>query len=152
MPRIEFFVTGIPRPGGSKRNFALKKGGEFTGKVGTVDMGKDNARWRADIAEAARREMARIGMTEPFDCALHLACTFYRVQPKSHFTAKGELKRGYSKYPTSAPDTTKLVRALEDALNHVVWRDDSRVVNQECRKRYGDTPGVRVVIATVDEK
>ena len=51
-----------------------------------------------------------------------------------------------------APDATKCVRALEDALNKIAWIDDSLVTEQRVTKRYGETPGVRVVIVSYSDE
>jgi Holliday junction resolvase RusA-like endonuclease len=40
-------------------------------------------------------------------------------------------------YPTSRPDLLKHIRALEDALTGVVWRDDSQIIEQHLEKRWG---------------
>lgn len=50
-------------------------------------------------------------------------------------------------YPAVKPDATKLVRAVEDALTGICWRDDAQIVNQDVRKRYADTGSARVEIA-----
>jgi len=44
---ITLFIPGIPAPGGSKRGFAIRKGGVLTGRVAMVDAGGQRTKdWR----------------------------------------------------------------------------------------------------------
>lgn len=47
--------------------------------------------------------------------------------------------------PTTKPDADNLMKVL-DALNQVVWRDDSQIVDGFVRKLYSETPGLIVTI------
>jgi len=61
---------------------------------------------------------------------------FHMPRPKSHFNGKGEIKKSAPLHCPKRPDTTKLVRALEDALKGVVWHDDAQVVQISAGKFY----------------
>ena len=91
-------------------------------------------RWRGKIEAAARAAMNG----KPFlDEAVELQCDFIFVRPPSHYTSKGEVTKGArSKVPTG--DLSKLVRAVEDALTKIVYRDDTLVVHysSNTRKRF----------------
>lgn len=43
------------------------------------------------------------------------------------------------------PDIDNILKTL-DGLNGVVWKDDSQVAQAVIRKRYGETPGLTVVV------
>jgi Holliday junction resolvase RusA-like endonuclease len=45
------------------------------------------------------------------------------------------------------PDVDNLAKAIKDALRGIVYRDDSQIVRLQVEKRYGDTPGVEIVVA-----
>lgn len=47
---------------------------------------------------------------------------------------------------TSAPDADNVLKAIADALNDVVWRDDSQVVDMGLVKRYGLQPKTVVTV------
>jgi Holliday junction resolvase RusA-like endonuclease len=49
-------------------------------------------------------------------------------------------------HPTVKPDLTKLLRAVEDALTGVVWRDDSQIIHQVVNKEYADVDMTSVFI------
>jgi crossover junction endodeoxyribonuclease RusA len=71
---------------------------------------------------------------------------FRLPRPKGHYGVKG-LRPSAPPYPVTKPDLTKLLRALEDALKGLAWRDDSQVVAQRITKDYTDgAPGAHVRI------
>ena len=48
--------------------------------------------------------------------------------------------------PTVKPDSDNIVKAVCDAINGVVWKDDVQVVDLTVKKRYSVVPGVAVRI------
>jgi Holliday junction resolvase RusA-like endonuclease len=72
---------------------------------------------------------------------LLLECDFYFERPSSHFGSGrnvGVLKPSAKSEPTSRPDTSNLVKLVEDALNENAFKDDSRIVRLVAAKRYVD--------------
>ena len=49
-------------------------------------------------------------------------------------------------YPTTKPDVDNVEKAVFDAINGVVWRDDVVVVDVVKRKRYSAHPGLSVTV------
>lgn len=138
-----FFIPGIPCPGGSKRGFALKKGGAYTGRVIiTDDAGQRNKDWKAKCAQVAHE----CDLTEPFRGPLRVDFDFVMPRIKSHFRANGALKEGAPRWHVVKPDRTKLTRSTEDALTGIVWADDAQVVAGSTTKTYGDQAGCRVTV------
>ena len=138
--RIEFFVPGIPRPGGSKRFLGF---GKRTGRAILVDDCKRNKEWRAMVAFTAVQNHRG----SPLEGPLSLSVVFVLPRPKSHFTPRGILRRSAPRFPTVKPDRTKLLRAVEDALTGILWRDDAQIVGGPVEKVYAGeegfpTPGV----------
>jgi Holliday junction resolvase RusA-like endonuclease len=128
---MRFTVYGKPQPAGSKRGFVNKK----TGKVIITDDAKGSRPWKQEVAGVAAMAM---GKRQPWNLPLELNVEFFVARPKSHFNSKGELRPKAPEFPAVRPDATKLLRAVEDALTGVVWRDDAQVVTQEVAKRYAD--------------
>ena len=140
---ISFFVAGTPKPAGSKRAFALKKAGQFTGRVVVTDDCKGSKDWKTDVRNAAPKRTALI------DAPIRLTLTFLLVRPKGHYrTGKNAalLREGAPTVPTTKPDVLKLARGVEDALTGIIWRDDSLIVTETLRKRFSTRPGVEVEI------
>ncbi len=52
--------------------------------------------------------------------------------------------------PTVKCDADNCLKAVCDALNGIVWRDDTQVVNVMLAKRYADIPRVEVRIVPLD--
>lgn len=48
--------------------------------------------------------------------------------------------------PTTKPDIDNVVKAIFDAINGVVWKDDVQCCSVAVAKRYSATPGVRVKV------
>ncbi len=107
-------------------------------------------RWRASIAEQARVAM---GGRPPWQAHCRLSCEFVFARPASHWTTTGKLRKGAPDFP-GVPDLSKLVRAVEDALTGIVYRDDSLVSSygtmlKRYTKRRDGNPGVVVAVEKV---
>lgn len=137
---ISFTVLGKPATAGNKRALPFRRS---DGKLGVrVIEGRDkkanehSKTWRSDVRDAALS--AHPGVP-PLAGPLRLELTFTMPRPSGHLRASGELsKAGQAMpYPTTRPDTTKLLRAFEDALTGITWEDDSQIVEHVVRKVYG---------------
>lgn len=140
----EFFfltVPGTPQPAGSKRAFVVQKRGGKPRAIVTDDNRKSGA-WKDKVALFARDAMKGVS---PDAGPLSLDVTFTLPRPTSHYRSGKNaalLKAGAPLYPTTRPDSTKLLRAVEDALLGIVYEDDSQVVETRVVKQYGSPPGM----------
>lgn len=146
---IAFTVLGLPQPGGSKRAFPFKgKDGRL--HVSVSDANPKAKSWMLAVAMAAR---AAIGENAPLlTSALELSVTFTFPRPKGHYGSgrnAGKVKASAPQYHTTRPDRTKLLRALEDALTGVLWKDDAQVVDGPTTKLYGEVAGAHVRVCTL---
>lgn len=138
-----FVVFGKAEPGGSKR--AGKR------KDNTLFVRDDNPKakgWQQEIGIVAGTLM---GARDPYEGPLFLNVTFYQARPKWHIGAHG-VKKSAPKFPTGRPDTTKLVRPLEDALTGIVWKDDAQVCIQRAEKRWcatGEEPRAEIRVSVL---
>jgi Holliday junction resolvase RusA-like endonuclease len=48
--------------------------------------------------------------------------------------------------PTSTPDADNIAKLVGDALNEIVWKDDSQIVDLRIIKRFSTTPALRVEV------
>jgi Holliday junction resolvase RusA-like endonuclease len=139
---LRFTVLGKPQPAGSKRAFAIKRGGVPTGKVAVSDDNPRAKSWQQEVrATAALAFITADPDWSLLDGPLELCAWFYVPRPRSHYrTGRNAdlLRDNAPPYPIVRPDTTKLLRGLEDALTGVVWRDDAQVVVQTARKVFGE--------------
>lgn len=51
--------------------------------------------------------------------------------------------------PTTKPDSSNILKGVEDALNGVVYKDDSQIVRTHVVKMYAFNPAIQVVIQEV---
>lgn len=146
---ISFVVLGKPATAGNKRPITFRR---KDGSIGArVIEGRDRAAgehartWRSDVRDAARANYD--GM--PLEGPISLELTFIVPRPAGHFRKNGELSAAglATPYPTTRPDSTKRLRAFEDALSGVVWKDDSQIVLHVVRKVYGVRFETRATIA-----
>lgn len=146
---ISFFVPGLARTSGSKSSFYNKK----TGKTIITAANPKQKDWQAVVSVFAKQEF---GDQTPWPGPLAATMIFVRTRPKGHFGTgrnDGVLKAwAVKKYPTGKPDVLKLGRAVEDAMNGVVYVDDSQIVAERLEKRYGDSPGVHISIRKIDDQ
>lgn len=146
MKKLVLFVPGIPKPAGSKRGFAIKKGGFYTGRVAVMDACVKSKDWKADVKAFARDAWKGQPLLL---CPIAFSLTFYVTRPKGHFgTGKNEkvLKSSAPRLPVVKPDVLKLARAVEDSLSGVVYQDDSQITTEALSKRYSETPGVLITL------
>jgi len=52
--------------------------------------------------------------------------------------------------PTTKPDADNVIKAIFDAINGVVWKDDVQAVELSVSKRYSTVPGVAVRIEPLE--
>lgn len=67
---------------------------------------------------------------------LSLEVTFEIPRPKSHYRANGQLKGNAPIHCDKKPDASNYLKGLEDALNGILWKDDSQLAIVSMRKRY----------------
>ena len=144
MTKITFFVPGLPATAGSKTC--------MNHPVTNVKFYKDSCKrgpqWRKDVQRCFRGAYKGAPLEGPVSFNL----IFRMPRPKTHYRSgkhsSNILKPNAPQYPISKPDTTKMVRALEDALTthkkrgvilwSGAWLDDSQVVTQHNWKLYAD--------------
>ena len=156
MEAITFRVDGKPQPAGSKQSFVplhkktkqpfRRKNGGIV--VSTVDANKKSKGWKQLVAKAASEAYQGPLLTG----AIRLEVQFWIERPKCHYgTGRNAsvLKASAPAFHLQAPDSTKYVRGLEDALKGIVWVDDCQVVRQSVAKDWGARPGADVRIVTL---
>jgi Holliday junction resolvase RusA-like endonuclease len=142
-PPITITVYGTAQPAGSKRAFALRKGGVLTGRVAVSDANPKARDWKNQVADAAREAYQGELLTGP----LRVSLRFFRPRPDGHYGTKGLNKKGRESHaPTSKPDVLKLARGVEDALTSVVWRDDAQIVAELITKDWGEPARCEIAI------
>lgn len=172
---IRIVVYGTPAPQGSKKGFAIKRGGKFTGKVAMVESSAKVKPWREDvraelcgfISKNALGDVLALGPGRlvgegygaslvfdrfhvPFNGPIRVRLTFTLSKPAN------APKRTVT-WPCKKPDIDKLARSTLDAIVSAgLIADDARVVDMACGKRYPnegpdalDRPGCVIEITPI---
>jgi len=135
---IEITIYGHAEPAGSKTKT----------QYGVRDSNPRSKVWKEEVRREAARILASDVNSKLLDGPLRVRFTFYRPRPKGHYGTKGDLNAAGRRatHPTTKPDTTKLIRGVEDALTGIVWRDDSQIVQQAGAKKWGEPERVHIQI------
>lgn len=80
---------------------------------------------------------------------LSVSLTFYRPVQKSISQSERERRLSNKSKPVVKPDTDNYIKATLDALNGVLWNDDSQIVKITGEKRYSDHPKITVSVKPV---
>jgi Holliday junction resolvase RusA-like endonuclease len=126
MKPISFFVSGKPVPQPRPRITVRGRHG-----VAYVPKGHPIHAWRAKVRERML-EMVDPEILPFGNVGLHVTMIFHMVKPKSN----------KHRLPIGKPDIDNLAKAVLDAGNGVIWRDDSQVTDLCARKRWAEIDGV----------
>jgi len=143
---LHFMVYGLPKSQGSKIAFAIRAKDAtgrwyYTGRAALVESGNRMARtelkdWRDRVTETARAAAATVQWLAA-DEPVRLHLLFVMPRPK---VPQFEV-------PAVKPDLSKLIRAVEDALQDAaLYTNDSRIVELHARKEFEDGAGCGVVV------
>lgn len=78
--------------------------------------------------------------------ALQVELVFARKVQKSLSKKERALRLTGEHRPTVKPDLSNCLKAFEDALNGVLWKDDAMIVHEEIDKYYSDKPRIEVEV------
>lgn len=133
---IEIVLLGAPR--GKERPRGTKDGHFYTPEK--------TRSYEAALKYAAVEVMGdRAPLTGPLDVTLDIVMPITASWPKKRQRAARE----GTEWPTKKPDMDNVMKML-DALNLVVWVDDSQIVKTRIDKRYGDKPGLWVKVKPIE--
>lgn len=142
---IKIVLAGEPVGKGRHRSKLMSKIGD-TGKAQTFIMNypaPKTARFEDRLAWAA--QVAMVGK-KLLEGPLEVALTAYVSIPASKSAKwKAEALAGRI-LPTKKPDWDNFAKC-SDALNKVVWIDDSQVVTAFVCKRYSDQPRMEIIVS-----
>jgi Holliday junction resolvase RusA-like endonuclease len=99
---------------------------------------------RTRSTEAMVREFAAKAMAgaPPIEGAVHLSVIMHLDRPKS-WTKR---KIAENPLPTGKPDLDNVLKLLGDALNGIVWKDDSQIASLWIQRRFVVSGGERTDI------
>lgn len=141
MSAVEFHVPGQPEGKGRPR-----AGKSFGGHARLYTPQKTVA-YEGMVALAAQQVMAGRSLIEG-PVFVHMEINLQ--VPASWSRKKQEAALAGRVLPTKKPDIDNVEKAIFDAINGVVWKDDVQVVEVVKRKQYAGVPGVLVRIELLE--
>jgi Holliday junction resolvase RusA-like endonuclease len=124
----------------------VAKGRPRFGKNGVTYTPVKTQRYEGSLAWAA--QVAMNGRT-PFETALHVRIFVYKGVPDSWSSKKKSAALLGVIRPTGKPDVDNYAKCM-DALNKIVWTDDSLIVDLTVRKCYSERPRLEIHVRTLD--
>ena len=133
---ITFVVDAPPEGKGRARSFRSK------GSIGHYTPITTRS-YESLIRHYASQEMKG---REPTIRPVSMTLTAVFEIPKSWAKAKRAMALNNNFHPMVKPDIDNIAKVFSDAMNHVVYKDDSQIVYSVCAKVYGIEPKVVVTI------
>jgi Holliday junction resolvase RusA-like endonuclease len=99
--------------------------------------------YEALLKEAAIEAM---GASEPLETPVSLYLYIRVPIPKSCTKKRLEDIANGSEKPTKKPDSSNILKSVEDAMNGVVYKDDCQIINHHITKVYSSLSGVDICV------
>ena len=87
-----------------------------------------------------------MGSSEPLETPINLYLYIRAPIPKSLSKKRLEACLNGLEKPIKKPDASNVLKSVEDAMNGVVYKDDSQIVNIHVTKVYCSLPGVDICV------
>ena len=130
MKYIRVFIQGKPTGKGRPR-FVRATGRAYTPSA--------TASYEKSVKAQAMQAMQQSGMPEPMQCPVAVCIVARFARPASHYGTgrnAAKLKPNAPAYPSIKPDADNIGKAIGDAGNGVLWRDDAQIVEMTLLKEY----------------
>lgn len=136
---ISFTIPGNPVAQGRPRASIQR------GKIHMRDPDKSRA-YKQHVALVARQNAPK----KPIEAPVSVIIRIHRPIPASMTKKLREaVKQGIHR-PIVKPDCSNIAKGIEDAMNGIIYKDDSQIVDLTINKYYSDNPRVEVEIETVE--
>jgi Holliday junction resolvase RusA-like endonuclease len=139
MMQIIFDVAGDPKGKGRPR---FSRFGKFT-KVYTDQQTLD---YETAIGFSAAHAM---GSSQPIETPVAVFLYIRLPIPQSYSKKRSEACLNGSEHPTKKPDIDNVAKAYLDAMNGIVYKDDTQVIQLHVNKVYALESGVDVMIKEI---
>jgi len=102
--------------------------------------------YESKVALFAKQAM---GDRNLFDGPVALDLTLYMAIPASWSKKKRDMALSGAVIPTTKPDCSNVLKAVEDGMNGVVYLDDKQIADLRVSKRYCECPSVVVTVGAL---
>lgn len=136
---VKFIILGEPKGKGRPR---------FCRNTGQATTPKDTVNYETLVHMEYLDQCNELRF--PDDVMLDMRIKAYYSMPKSASKKKKAAMLAGEIRPTKKPDMDNVIKIIADSLNQVAYRDDTQIVDCQCRKFYSENPRVEVTIKTVE--
>ena len=136
MMQIHFTVEGDPRGKGRPR---FGRFGKFT-RVYTDKQTQDYENLIKFFAAEA------MGSTDPLETPVSVYLYIRHGVPQSYSKKRTEACLSGLEQPGKKPDIDNIAKTYLDAMNGVIFKDDTQVIDLHIKKVYSAVPGVDVMV------
>lgn len=119
---------------------------KFSRQSGRAYTPTKTANTEAYVKSEAVRQVGQPLLTGPIRLDVRAAVPV----PKSWSKKKREAALKNEISPTGTPDADNVAKLYCDALNEIVWVDDSQIVELRFRKFYSDTPSTTLIVEQIN--
>lgn len=138
--QIHFQVEGDPKGKGRPRFSTF---GKFT----RVYTDKQTLDYEAVIKSCAVDAM---GSTDPLETAVSVFLYVRLAVPQSYSKKRTEACLSGLEKPCKKPDIDNIAKTYLDAMNGVIFKDDTQVIDLHVKKVYSAVAGVNVMVMEVE--
>jgi Holliday junction resolvase RusA-like endonuclease len=139
MMQIHFQVEGDPKGKGRPR---FSRAGKFT----RVYTDKQTLDYEALIKSFAAEAM---GSTDPLETPVSVFLYIRHAVPQSYSKKRTEACLSGLEQPCKKPDIDNIAKTYLDAMNGVIFKDDTQVIDLHVKKVYSAVPGVDVMVMEI---
>lgn len=136
--QVSFTVYGEPKGKGRPR---------FNAKTGHAMTPVDTANYESFVKLEYGRQCE--GLMFPEDAMLDMRIKAYYSIPKAASKKKKQQMLNGKIRPIKKPDMDNVIKIIADSLNKIAYRDDTQIVDCQCRKFYSENPRVEVKILEI---
>ena len=139
MPELKIVIPGEPCAQGRPRFSS------FNGHFRAIDPAKSR-NYKAFVKYVATHEAKKQGWLYT-ELPLAMNVVAYMGIPKSKSKKFRQAAVEGSERPTKKPDLSNIVKGVEDALNGLLYKDDSQIVSLKLKKYYSEEPRLEVTLS-----
>jgi len=147
---IRFTVLGEPVGKGRHRSATRKRrgaNGQMTTYIAHITPEKTEA-YELKVKQATRIALSGFNaLSGPvmLELGIYVGVAASWPKKKRLMALSGEM------YPTKKPDSSNILKAIEDAMNEVAYGDDAQITDHHMKRRFSETPRVEIIITPLSK-
>lgn len=88
----------------------------------------------------------KVNVKHYFEGYVRMTLNLYYSIPKSDSKKKKLMKINNEIRPNKKPDIDNVAKLVADSLNEIAYKDDTQIIELECKKFYSDNPRMEIIL------